>query len=87
MISQTMEKKLRKIVAAVGKSGGNSNMQRTAKEADAEALLFSLIDNLEKEVTGEDSGTAMLHSALERCFFRARVEKAKLLLETEEATA
>ncbi len=87
MISKTMEQKLRKIVAAVGKSTGSSNMQRTAKEADAEALLLSLIDNLEKEVTGEHRGTAMLTSALARCFYRERVEKAKQLLETEEATA
>jgi hypothetical protein len=82
-----MEKKLRRIVATIGKSAGSSSMQRIAKEADAEALLFSLIDNLEKEVTGEHRATAMLHSALARCFFRERVEKAKQLLETEEATA
>ncbi len=87
MIPKVMEEKVRNILAIVGKNARISSIQRVAQEEDAEVLVLSLLDTIEKKLSGEYRYTAMLHDTAEQAAFQGSVEKAKQLLETEEATA
>ncbi len=88
MILKLIEEKLRKIATTVGKNARISSVQRMAEEADADALLLALLNQIEKQVDDPHGGySAMLHMTLEYAFFPDSVKKAKQILEEEEVNA